>query len=382
VVQLRKINVFLLAGALPIYKELTDFPPHNVNYLSKGTVGAEVYYSRYYMLKRKFLSKIMDLLRIPRMTFLNVKNADLIHSSRGILILNRKPWVIDVDHATAFVGFDIKKWEENRYRNLVKKFLSSNYCKKIMPWSEAAKKSLTNSIDISKFEEKVETIYPAVHVFNKQNKKSSEKIRLLFVSSIFYQKGGREVLQAYEYLRNKYDIELVVKSDISAEMRKKHQDVKFHPYKSQLLSRDELLKNFYSLADIFVYPTFVDFFGLGLLDAMSCGLPIVATDIFAIPEIVENGKNGFLVHPPISWYGPNYLWNKKTLKIITQLDSLCLKNTKFVKQLVDKLSILIEDSSLRKKMGRYGRRLVEKGKFSIKERNKKLKRIYEEALRC
>jgi hypothetical protein len=32
-------------------------------------------------------------------------------------------------------------------------------------------------------------------------------------------------------------------------------------------------------------------------------------------------------------------------------------------------------------MGRYGRMLVEKGKFSIKERNKKLKEIYEEAIK-
>jgi len=32
-------------------------------------------------------------------------------------------------------------------------------------------------------------------------------------------------------------------------------------------------------------------------------------------------------------------------------------------------------------MGKYNRQLIEKGKFSIKERNKKLRRIYEEALR-
>jgi len=52
-----------------------------------------------------------------------------------------------------------------------------------------------------------------------------------------------------------------------------------------------------------------------------------------------------------------------------------------INQLVEKISLLIEDSSLRKRMGRYGRRLVEKGKFSIKERNKKLLKIYQESLR-
>jgi glycosyltransferase involved in cell wall biosynthesis len=53
---------------------------------------------------------------------------------------------------------------------------------------------------------------------------------------------------------------------------------------------------------------------------------------------------------------------------------------KLIDEIVDKVSLLIENSSLRKRMGRYGRKLVERGKFSIKERNKKLKRIYEKAI--
>ena len=51
-----------------------------------------------------------------------------------------------------------------------------------------------------------------------------------------------------------------------------------------------------------------------------------------------------------------------------------------VKQLVEKLSILIENKKLREKMGKEGRKMIEEGKLSIKERNKKLKKIYEEAL--
>ena len=41
---------------------------------------------------------------------------------------------------------------------------------------------------------------------------------------------------------------------------------------------------------------------------------------------------------------------------------------------------MIEDSSLRKKMSKASRKLVESGKFSIKYRNKKLKNIYNESL--
>ncbi len=48
-------------------------------------------------------------------------------------------------------------------------------------------------------------------------------------------------------------------------------------------------------SDIFVHPTFSDCFPLVLLEASQFGLPMVAAIEGAIPEIVENGKNGFLV---------------------------------------------------------------------------------------
>lgn len=53
----------------------------------------------------------------------------------------------------------------------------------------------------------------------------------------------------------------------------------------------------FSEADIFVFPTLDEAFGLVALEAMMAGLPIVASRTGAVPDLVEEGKNGFLVEP-------------------------------------------------------------------------------------
>jgi hypothetical protein len=50
-----------------------------------------------------------------------------------------------------------------------------------------------------------------------------------------------------------------------------------------------------------------------------------------------------------------------------------------VKQIVEKTSLLIEECSLGRRIGREARHLVERGDFSIEKRNEKLKRIFDAA---
>jgi len=50
-------------------------------------------------------------------------------------------------------------------------------------------------------------------------------------------------------------------------------------------------------ADVFVHPARWEGFGLAVLEAMLCGLPVVATRVSSIPEIVVDGETGVLVPP-------------------------------------------------------------------------------------
>ena len=56
------------------------------------------------------------------------------------------------------------------------------------------------------------------------------------------------------------------------------------------------LINFYHNADVFVFPSVWDEpFGMPIIEAMACGLPVIATRGGGIPEIVEDAKTGILV---------------------------------------------------------------------------------------
>ena len=62
-------------------------------------------------------------------------------------------------------------------------------------------------------------------------------------------------------------------------------------------SREEL-RNYYIAADLFVFPTREDIWGLVLNEAMSYGLPCVASSrAISSNELVDPGRNGYLIEP-------------------------------------------------------------------------------------
>ena len=53
----------------------------------------------------------------------------------------------------------------------------------------------------------------------------------------------------------------------------------------------------FAQSDVLCHPTFYDTFGLVILEAMACGMPVVATRWNSIPLIVDDGQTGLLVEP-------------------------------------------------------------------------------------
>jgi glycosyltransferase involved in cell wall biosynthesis len=61
--------------------------------------------------------------------------------------------------------------------------------------------------------------------------------------------------------------------------------------------RSDLIKHFQQ-ADIFVFPSvWNETFGMPLVEAMACQVPVVATGVGGMPEVINDGKSGLLVNP-------------------------------------------------------------------------------------
>ena len=55
------------------------------------------------------------------------------------------------------------------------------------------------------------------------------------------------------------------------------------------------LPAFYQLAEVFVFPSLYEGFGLGPIEAMACGTPVVSSNSSSLPEVI--GEAGLLVNP-------------------------------------------------------------------------------------
>jgi glycosyltransferase involved in cell wall biosynthesis len=309
-------------------------------------------------------------------------------------VFRSEPYITFVERGYMLLGYDPKHLRSKRYRELIERSFSSSFCKKIVTWSEAAKKSILANFNCVSFAHKIEVVPLSVPKkdFSK-NYDNERRIRLLFVGSVnipttlllakenvfiydFYMKGGHEVLEALAQLTKKYpNLELIMRTKAPPSMKCKYQGFENIKFIEEILPWNELEKVF-TTSDIFVFPARDTVFG-AILDAMSYELPIITTNVFANSELVQDGITGFLTKAPKNLPEDYYMGNfspSQWPKICRTLDP------ELVEEIVEKVSNLIEHPDLRRRMGKAARWEVEEGKFSMQKRNEQLKRIFDEAI--
>ncbi|MBI3190748.1 glycosyltransferase family 4 protein [archaeon] len=217
---------------------------------------------------------------------------------------------------------------------------------KVLPHTEYEMKMLLR-VGAKKENMKIVPNIVNTSVFKKDDKAEKENI-LLFVSNLIRDKGA--------------DVAMKIFSKILSE-RKDHTAVFIgNPYDRRLIPLIEKMKNnrrmifveniqlqdlvrWYNMASVVVLPSKYEAFSRVLAEAQACETPVVATKVGGVPDVVSDGKSGFLVG-----YGD---WAEMKNKIDTILD----------------------DDKLGKKMGKYGRKHIAE-RFDTDIIGKKIESIY------
>ena len=198
-------------------------------------------------------------------------------------------------------------WSDQTYF----RFMVSNFtprATRIAALSESTKADLLALTNIS--EDIIEVIYPGVpegfgiilpeESVTIREKYGLEKPFILFIGSFHPRKGLRNLLEAFERCAHLLLHELVILVSTQWE----DQDIEQNLDSSKVSKRIRLLKGivprselpkFLNQADLFVFPSLYEGFGLPVLEALACGCPTITTDISSLPEVA--GDAAVLIPP-------------------------------------------------------------------------------------
>jgi glycosyltransferase involved in cell wall biosynthesis len=130
----------------------------------------------------------------------------------------------------------------------------------------------------------------SAHVSGKIDNSRFSAKNILFVGVDWERKGGPVLLEAFRLLRRTHPEARLTIVGCSPKISEPGVHIEGR------VPLNEVPK-YYRSASVFCLPTLNEPFGLVFLEAASFGLPVVATRIGAVPEIVVDGKSGYLVEP-------------------------------------------------------------------------------------
>lgn len=128
----------------------------------------------------------------------------------------------------------------------------------------------------------------------------NEKVTILFIGRLIPRKGFERVIRALPEVQNKAHQAFEVEVVGSGEHRQKLDDIAQELGVAEKIRYvgtvpyDQLEKS-YQQADIFVLTSLSEGMPSVILEAMGCGLPVVASDVGGNNELVRDGWNGYLI---------------------------------------------------------------------------------------
>lgn len=176
-----------------------------------------------------------------------------------------------------------------------------NYASVIMPWSDDSSNFL---LSIGVGESKIKKISLPINkkfFFQKEEKEycPSQIIRFLCVARFTEEKDHKTLLNAFIYLKekgfNNFSVSLIGNSGaqkIKIEEMVEESIVKDKVYFLDSVDNKEMI-NIYNNHDVLILPSKREAVGMVVIEAMACGLPVIASDSVGSRDCIISGENGF-----------------------------------------------------------------------------------------
>lgn len=237
------------------------------------------------------VSKIpmINVRKMPRIS----ESADYIYTRWDIPFFPKKPFVVELDNPYVLTFYNYFAFK--LFKPIIKLLLKSKKCKKIVCISEACKKTFLKEMG-EWFKNKTMVLYPrmkdSIQTINKEDK----KVRFLFIGLHPRLKWLYELLEAFYAIKDDNIIlEIIWFNDTILE--KKYASDSRILFLWQI-PRNDILSVYLPKANVLIFPSFFESFGIVALEALSHGLGIITTNVFALPEVCKDWYNWKIIKNP------------------------------------------------------------------------------------
>jgi glycosyltransferase involved in cell wall biosynthesis len=302
-------------------------------------------------------------------------------------ILTRDRWVYSCEDCPAAVAFNFLGAPLPRQTRMayITRLLRQANCRRIVMWSEAGRATWESygRVRDRAILDKLTVVYPAIgRVDDALTRRGDGPVSMLFTGD-FFRKGGLNVLDAFERLRQEFpDLTLTLCCDEQIHFQTANQALRNATLSrirslpgivvAGMVPRARLLTEILPRTDIYLLPTYIETFGFAVLEAMAYGIPVVATNYFALPEMISQGTTGFMIDT--TRFDCANLFRGY---VVNDIPSDFREHV--TAELLGYLRQLIASAPLRREMGQAGLRLA-RDKFSIARRNEAMRAVYRDAV--